>query len=151
VRASQGRLSESYRLHERCLDRYTYTLGPYHHRTGDGYVHVASHYFRQQRFDEALYERTKLLTLSNLLTGRYSALLEKALRILGDYSYFAPENARVKFKMWKVLQELKRTEDARSCSKKALEFHRSIDANDKRPLEEMTDDDFDRDIMFWSR
>jgi hypothetical protein len=53
--------------------------------------------------------------------------------------------------MWKVLQKLERAEDAAPCSKEALEFHRSIHANDKRPLEELTDDDFDRDIMFWSR
>jgi hypothetical protein len=50
-------LNESYELHVRCLARYTATLGPYHHRTGDGCVHVANHYIRHQKFEDALYAR----------------------------------------------------------------------------------------------
>jgi hypothetical protein len=86
-----------------------------------------------------------------MLTGHGSVLLEQASRILGNHSHFAPEIARVNFKKWKVLQKLGRAAEAELCSREALKIHRSIHANDKRSLEEMTDDDFDKDIMFWSR
>ena len=54
VKAAQGDIDGSCELHERCLASYKATVGSYHHRTGDGYVHVADHRLRQKRFDEAL-------------------------------------------------------------------------------------------------
>lgn len=87
----------------------------------------------------------------HFLTQNFSLLLDQALRVLGNRPDFMPENARVSFKRWKVLQKLGRVEEAERCAQEALTSHRSIHPDDDRRVEEMVDGDFDKDIMFWSR
>lgn len=53
--------------------------------------------------------------------------------------------------MWKVLRKLGREGEADVYSKEALRCHRCIHGGDQRRLEEMADEDFDMDVMFWSR
>jgi hypothetical protein len=65
--------------------------------------------------------------------------------------YFQPENAMVCYKRWKVLGQLGRNEEARKNANDALKLFRTIQPNDMRPLDILTDTDFDKSIMFWSR
>jgi len=78
-------------------------------------------------------------------------LLDQASRIYGGSDYFKPEHARVCYKRWKVLGELGRQEDAEKSASQALNLYETIQPDDTRELEALTDSDFDKKIMFWSR
>jgi hypothetical protein len=54
VRKSQGRLDESFTLHMRALVQYEATVGQLHYHTGDACIHVADHYVRSKRYDDAM-------------------------------------------------------------------------------------------------
>jgi tetratricopeptide (TPR) repeat protein len=53
VRASQGRLKESYDFHQRALLQYRSTIGDNHHRTADVCYKVAEHYMRFGKLEDA--------------------------------------------------------------------------------------------------
>lgn len=53
VRASQGRLKESYDFHQRALMQYRSTIGDNHHRTADVCYKVAEHYIRFEKLEDA--------------------------------------------------------------------------------------------------
>ena len=55
VKASQGQLEESFKLHLRSLLQYKSTIGNHHHRTGDLCVKVSDHYTRLGQHDLAMY------------------------------------------------------------------------------------------------
>jgi tetratricopeptide (TPR) repeat protein len=53
VRKDQGDLDASFDLHKKCLLQYTDSLGPFHHRMGDGSVRLSDHYVRMERYQDA--------------------------------------------------------------------------------------------------
>ncbi|KAK5171081.1 uncharacterized protein LTR77_004225 [Saxophila tyrrhenica] len=133
VKAAQHKFDESLELHERCLKQYKGSVGAHHHRTGDACVHVANHYLRLHKFDDAL------------------VLLDQAGRIFRGRSHFRPEDARVCYKRWKTLLALGRLDEARFCGNTALRLYQAMTSDDDRQLEALSEDDFDKRIMFWSR
>lgn len=79
-------------------------------------------------------------------------LLEQALRIFSDRKLWGPDRARALFKKGRALELT--TEDisaATKCFEEAVELWGDRHPGDRRLLEELTDEDFDADIFFWSR
>nr|POE47091.1 hypothetical protein CFP56_00423 [Quercus suber] len=134
VKAAKHEMVESLKMHERCLAQYMKTLGPFHHRTGDACVHVADHFLRLGRHEDSL------------------KLLDQASKIFEGRQHFKPEAARLRYKRWKVLRALRSTKEADEAGQKALEQYREIFPDeDDHELEDLSDADFDKGIMFWSR
>nr|POE75756.1 hypothetical protein CFP56_67775 [Quercus suber] len=134
VKAAKQEMGESLVMHERALEQYIKTVGPFHHRTGDACVHVADHYLRLERREDSL------------------KLLDQASNIFAGRPHFKPEEARLSYKRWKVLGALHRTKEADEAGRIAQERYRDIfPGEEARELEDMSDADFDKGIMFWSR
>lgn len=92
--------------------------------------------------------------LTQLTTFSSSELLDQAAKIYRaplSEEFFRPENARVQYKRWRVLQELGAANEVRSSAMSALQLYRKIHPKDQRMLKDLSLADFDRSIMFWSR
>lgn len=81
----------------------------------------------------------------------YRTLLDQALKIYGDHPHFISERARTYYKRGALLQCLQRAEDAEADLQMAINLYRQMCPDDSRPLSELKDEDFDINIMFWSR
>ena len=62
-----------------------------------------------------------------------------------------PEKARVLYKRRGLLLIMGKTSLADADGIEALALFRKLRPHDQRSLEQLKDDDFDRNIMFWSR
>ncbi|KAJ0413768.1 hypothetical protein BJY00DRAFT_296307 [Aspergillus carlsbadensis] len=80
VRAAQGRLAESFEMHEMALRQYRMTLGNSHPHTAGAMLKVSEHYVRLGRKGDAM------------------ALLEEALKVWSNRAYFRPERAWTLYK-----------------------------------------------------
>lgn len=78
-------------------------------------------------------------------------MLEQAAKIYEGRKYFQPEAARVSYKLSKVLERLQRSDEAADMGDHALSLYKESHPDENYLLEDLTDADFDRDIMFWSR
>jgi hypothetical protein len=68
-----------------------------------------------------------------------------------DRGIHAPEKARTLFKRYVVLEALGETSQANTDLRESYQLYLNIQADDRRPIEELTDDDFAQQVMFWSR
>jgi hypothetical protein len=73
--------------------------------------------------------------------------LDSASRIYGAQSCYCAEQGRTFF--WKA--KLLAAEDAHVEYAKALKLYRKANPTDFRPVDELTDQDFDELVTFWSR
>ncbi|GLI79324.1 hypothetical protein PoHVEF18_007654 [Penicillium ochrochloron] len=135
VRAAQGRLDESFKLHVKCLEHYKRSVGNFHHRTGDGCVKASDHFSRTGDGPTAL------------------ALLDQALKIFKLDAYHKPEAARAHYKKGNVLKTLGEDDKAEREMDAALDTFNSIVPPEDRvkSIDDLDDEDFDHWIMFWSR
>jgi hypothetical protein len=82
-------------------------------------------------------------------------LLDQALKIFGDREYYNPEKARALYKKAKILKlSKKQSSDNETYMNDALDLYRKLSKGPERPargIHELTDEDFDRLIVFWSR
>ncbi|KAF1957691.1 TPR-like protein [Byssothecium circinans] len=133
VKEAQGLLDESYEFQCRALEHMIETAGLYHHRTADMYFKVAQHLIRLGKNDEAL---------SNL---------NSATKTYNDQACYCAERGRVLY--WKGrLESLQHGADqAESSFKDALKLYREARPQDRRSLDELREEDFDRIVTFWSR
>jgi hypothetical protein len=71
--------------------------------------------------------------------------------VYGDRDIYYPEKARALFKRSKVFRILGRNSEAECDGKESLRLYRRSKPGDARPLGMLTDSDFDKIIVFWSR
>jgi len=86
------------------------------------------------------------------LTSTCRELLNKAVQaysVRGDIYY--PEKSRALYKRHKVQVMLGKKQDAICDADASLQLHRQARPKDLRPFESLTDEDFDKTIVFWSR
>jgi len=133
VKASQGKLDESFKYHNMALNHYKLTLGKGHHRTADTQIKLSDHYTRLGDIKQAL------------------DLFDQALKIYQDRDIYSPEKARALFKRSKVFKSLGQDTKAQKDADEALRLYKLSKPDDRRPLQELKDEDFDRRIVFWSR
>jgi hypothetical protein len=145
---SKNNVETSMKLHEQCVARYKDTLGPLHHRTADGSVRLADHYIRERRFTKAQYIYCHHVgNECSLTTPR--KLLDDATLVYKENESFLPERSRVAYKQWK-LAVARADSNAEALAQKAVEYFRKM-RGEQRSIGEFKDEDFDREIMFWSR
>jgi hypothetical protein len=155
-------MDESLDFHNRALLQYEkFTVGKNNHRTADVCIKVADHYVRLNQYQGARFVASfYLLSLvstfnhwrSNLLTYYVRrTLLDQALKIYGDREFYAPEQARAKFKKAKLLMNMGEGSAADVCFAEALALYRGLKHGDDRAIVDLDDDDFDDMITFWSR
>lgn len=79
------------------------------------------------------------------------SLLDQALKIYSGRKHFRPENARALYKKGKLLERI--GTDAQEHLKWALNMYQGLAGNPNllQGLDEVTDADFDRLIVFWSK
>ncbi|EED16512.1 NB-ARC and TPR domain protein [Talaromyces stipitatus ATCC 10500] len=131
VKASQGKLTESFEYHIRGLQQYKSTIGGNHHRTADLCVKVSDHYGRLGQYDTAM------------------SLLDQALKIYGEREYYGPEKARALCKKGKLLAVVDKLEESRAYMSQAQVLYRKLKS--KEDTHDATDADFDDLIVFWSK
>lgn len=74
-----------------------------------------------------------------------------ALQAYGDRSIYNPEKARAYFRRAKAHRSLAHDHAAQVDETQCLQFFREVNEHDERPFAALSDDDFDRRIVFWSR
>ncbi|KAK4497676.1 hypothetical protein PRZ48_010329 [Zasmidium cellare] len=134
VRWSQGRAEESEIWHRRALKQYLSVLGPVHHRTADVRHKVAEHCLRNGDFDNA------------------GTLIEQALTSWKlDASSFKQEIARTTWLKSRQRGMSGNPDEARELREEAYRMRQQLRPDDARPWHELTEEDFDDLVAFWSR
>ncbi|KAK9776213.1 putative NB-ARC domain-containing protein [Seiridium cardinale] len=133
VKLGQGLEQASFKYLERARDHYKMTLGRGHHRSADVMVALGQHYARVKYDKDAV------------------DWFNRALDVYGDRSVYAPEKARAFFQRGRLLRILGQAAEAQKDEDNCLALFREIRPDDKRPLHELSDADFDKLIVFWSR
>ena len=77
--------------------------------------------------------------------------MNQALKIYDGHEIYLPERVRVLFNLIKVLRALGRIGDSIALEGECTEFYQQLVPTDLRPLSELSDRDFDNQIVFWSR
>jgi hypothetical protein len=79
-------------------------------------------------------------------------MLAQATNIYRDLPYCRPEAARTSYSRYKLYQLLNYQQQIIDQSEEeTLKLYRDLEPNDRRPLADLSDADFDKNIMFWSR
>lgn len=79
-------------------------------------------------------------------------LIEQALKVwAADPEIYRPETARTTFLKSKVLRKKGDAEVALSLLRDAATIRKTILGNDPKDGDELTEDDFDQLVTFWSR
>ncbi|KAK1775513.1 tetratricopeptide repeat domain-containing protein [Copromyces sp. CBS 386.78] len=135
VRYSQGRIEESAEFHNKALQQYQSTIRNHHHRTADVCHKVAQHCIRNDRLSEAL------------------EFVGQALKVWSaDAEKYRPEIARTFFLKAKVLSMLGQEAEAKELFEAAAALRSKIaKVAGKKTMEELTEEDFDELVTFWSR
>lgn len=133
MRYDQGLLEESEAYHRKALAQYQSTIGNIHHRTADVCHKVAQHCLRSHRLEQA------------------EALVEQALKVWSvDERIYQPEIARTTFLKSKVLRARGKDEEATEIASIARTLGGSL-RRDGSDAGELTEEDFDQLVTFWSR
>ncbi|KAF1810425.1 hypothetical protein P152DRAFT_491441 [Eremomyces bilateralis CBS 781.70] len=133
VKESQGFLDQSLDYHQQALDHYLLTLGRNHHRTADVRVRIAKHCLRQINAAEAL-------------VG-----LQKALAAYGTDTIYSPERARAKFMVSQALRIQGQLEEADLAAQESYSLYLTCRPKEARSFGQLTEEDFEKAIVFWSR
>lgn len=135
VRASQELLKESEDFHKRALKQYQSTIGSNHHRTADVCHKVAQHCKRRGDLDGAL------------------VLADQALRIWNvDREVYKPEITRTSYLKAKILrQKGEEHEKFSGLFKQATSSWKVLTGSRNIHSEDLTEEDFDQLVTFWSR
>lgn len=89
---------------------------------------------------------------SNAADARSSSIyIKKALRIFGRRTWYRNELARSKYKFGKVNEVLGRRLEAQQAFQEAYEIRSKIVPNDTRPMQELSEEDYDDLVAFWYR
>ena len=140
--------------HQRALLQYKSTIGNNHHRTADLCVKVAGHYIRVGQFEAAMLVQPPPLKLSwnvdHLIRARRT-LLNQALKVYGDRAIYKPEKARAKFKRMLLLMSMQKLDEVTAEREESSKLYREVCPGDSRRPEDLTDDDYDDIIVFWSK
>ncbi|KAI0097768.1 hypothetical protein GGR51DRAFT_566243 [Nemania sp. FL0031] len=135
IALSRNDFKAAQEYHEYALNQYENTHGREHPGTAD-MCHVMARYkLRGGRLDEAL------------------SLLDRALEIWSrDDQFHVPERARSMFTKAKALRRLEnRAEEAQALSKHAATLWESFTGEPHVENRVLSDEDFDKIVMFWSR
>lgn len=128
-----GNFRDSDTCHRRALKQYLRTLGHWHHRTADVRYRVAQHCIREGDHVKA------------------GTLIDQALEAwYQDRESFRPEIARATLLKSKQRAAAGELGEAQSLREKAWKKRSKVVPNDLRPASELTDQDFDELIAFWS-
>lgn len=133
LRAHQGKLDESYACHQKAYEQLCSTIGPCNHRTADLEHRLAEHLIRLGKNEDAIN------TINTALkTWTF------------DGEVYKNELARTTFLKAKVLQNCGKDSKAAVAFKVACRLRREI-TKEKKNVEELTYEDFDNLVTFWSR
>lgn len=86
-----------------------------------------------------------------MLIGLQRKLLEQALRVYGGRLQLRHERARTSFVMGHLFKQLGESNIAATHLKEAFMIYKDLRQEDTRPIEALTDDDFDDLVSFWSK
>ncbi|CZR65067.1 uncharacterized protein PAC_14967 [Phialocephala subalpina] len=131
VRASQGRLKESYDFHQRALMQYRSTIGDNHHRTADV---------------------KKLPSSCKIFMNSYDSrkLLEQALKVFSSRIHYRHEKARTDHLMGKLMALKRNVEMSEQHFSEAFVGYQMLKPDDPRSREELSDTDYEELVCFWS-
>ncbi|QDS73010.1 hypothetical protein FKW77_009080 [Venturia effusa] len=133
VKLGLGANTEAFQFLLKARDHYHKTLGRGHHRSADVAVALGRHYGRVRQYETAL------------------EYLTRALEVYEGRDIYMPEKARALYKRAKSFRGLDRCAEAQKDEDDSLELYRGLVPGDSRPLSELSDGDFDKLIVFWSR
>jgi hypothetical protein len=77
--------------------------------------------------------------------------LDQALKAYGDRNIYYPEKARALYMRSKLHRQMNRETPANCDQTESLRLYRIFAPDDQRPWEALTNSDFDKIIVFWSR
>ncbi|KAI9664019.1 MAG: hypothetical protein M1821_007510 [Bathelium mastoideum] len=132
LRVAQERYDEGLDFHKRALENLKAVVGIKHDFTGDCFYTVANDYLRQN-------DDIKALTA-----------LEGALVAYKD-EYHKPQIARALWKKGLLAKSVGNTIEGDILLTRAIKLRRELQPDDKRPLEELTDKDWDNLVFYWHR
>ncbi|KAJ8110762.1 hypothetical protein OPT61_g6475 [Boeremia exigua] len=133
VAASKGALQDSVRYHDRALRQFLATIGKNHHRTGDVRIRVAEHQLRLSNFEQATEQ------------------IDGALAIFRERTTFKPELARATFLKSRIRAAAGDSDEAHRLRNQSFDMFREVSRDAIPHDHELTWEDFNDLVAFWSR
>jgi tetratricopeptide (TPR) repeat protein len=133
VYTSSGAHVTGFEYHLRCLRQYEVTLGAEHHRVGDACHRLADHCIRAEDWTEA------------------QQYISRALEIFERRPYHRHELARSTFKEGQLYAAMGNQLEADKRFRKAFTLRRKLVPKDRRKMDELSEEDYDQMVIYWSR
>jgi hypothetical protein len=80
-----------------------------------------------------------------------SQLLEQSIKVYRDIRWYKPQAARSSFMMGRLLKAIGNIVEGDAQLKRAMELRREIVPDDHRTVDQLTDQDFDKLVWYYSR
>jgi hypothetical protein len=150
LRKAQGRFEEAFDFHQRSRASFAGTVGKNHHRYADLCSILSEDYIGKGQHEEALY--VLYSKLRNLKLIQHSELLDEALRAWEICpEIYRQETARALFLKAGVTQKTGKTMKANMLKKRAYGLFRQFAKDNKKKDQELTLEDFNNYVTFWSQ
>ena len=133
IYASTGQMQKSLQYHLLAQAQYRKVLGDGHTRTAAACHRLADHYIRLKRFKEA------------------EAMLDQALKVFASRKCTLNELARTTFKKSQCFAAQGDNAKAKQYQQEAYQMWRKVVKDDETPMEKVTENDYNRLIIFWNR
>ncbi|KAF2238369.1 nb-arc and tpr domain-containing protein [Viridothelium virens] len=132
LRVAQERYDEGLRFHERAVENLRAVNGDKHEFTGDCLYAVAKDYLRREDFMKAL------------------SALEGALTTYTD-DYHKPQAARALWKKGLLVKSMDNVIEGDALLARAMQLRHDLRPDDRRPVEDLTDQDWDSLVFYYHR
>lgn len=133
VYLSAGDLTNAFQYHGRALNQWLATLGKGHHRVGDVTHKLCMDFMAIKDYRTA------------------QSYLDQALKIFASRTYHRNELARSTYKQGQLYAATGQHEMAEGAFQTAYNLRSVIVADDKRPMQELGEHDYDALVIYWSR
>ncbi|KIW74479.1 hypothetical protein Z517_12419 [Fonsecaea pedrosoi CBS 271.37] len=146
VRWSLGEFKQSWECHQNAFEQAQDTVGVRHHRFADICHRIAQHLLRHSNLNR----ENRASSKTHLEQAR--EVIDQALGIWGTHqATYRPELARSSFLKAKILHRAGAVDDASALFKYAAKSWRELSAGANKPDRDLTEEDFDELVTFWSK
>jgi len=135
VRRAQGASDDAIDLFQRALAIFRVTIGDNHYITADACYCLAE----------------RLVTTRTGIDQEANLLLEQSLKVYGNIRWYKPQAARSAFMQGKLLNKMGNTVEGKAQLSRAMDLRKEIVPDDKRPADQLSYEDFDKEVYYYSR
>lgn len=153
VYLSVGDLTYAFEYHGRALNQWLATLGKGHHRTIVSEMLLTNSVWTtwQSKIIRMLSKLGSSSCRTLTLTNSFRSYLDQALKIFASRTYHRNELARSTYKQGQLHAAIGQHDAADQAFRSAYKLRSMIVLEDKRPMDELCEKDYDDMVIYWSR